>query len=62
VIHLLVAQSLLGDPENQENLKKTLAALPRLTEETGRTIATVKATVETINRGSRADQSESGQL
>ncbi|MDG2391351.1 MAG: MlaD family protein [Planctomycetaceae bacterium] len=47
---LLVAQSLLGDPENQANLKRTLAALPRLTEETGRTIATVKATVETINQ------------
>lgn len=47
---LLLAQDLLGDPENQANLKKTLAALPRLTEETGRTIATVKSTVETINQ------------
>lgn len=47
---LIVAQDLLGDPENQANLKKTLAALPRLTEETGRTIATVKSTVETINQ------------
>lgn len=47
---LLVAKDLLGDQENQANLKKTIAALPRLADETGQTIASLKTTVQTINQ------------
>lgn len=47
---LLVAQDLLGDRENQANLKKAIAALPHLAEQTGQTIASLNATVKTINR------------
>lgn len=46
---LVVAKDLLGDPENQANLKRTLAALPKLAEETSLTIANLKSTVQTIN-------------
>jgi len=39
---------MLGDPENQANLKKTLAAMPRMVEETHQTIALFKQTVSSV--------------
>ena len=40
------ASRIMGDPQNQENLRKTLAAIPVLVEETRQTVATVKRAVE----------------
>jgi len=40
---------LLADPESQKNLQETMAALPRLTNETHQTIAAVRKTVETLD-------------
>jgi phospholipid/cholesterol/gamma-HCH transport system substrate-binding protein len=40
------ANKMLGDPQNQENLRKTLAALPELVAETQKTIAMVNLAIE----------------
>jgi phospholipid/cholesterol/gamma-HCH transport system substrate-binding protein len=40
------ANQILGDPQNQENLRKTLAAIPEMVEETRQTVAAVKRAVE----------------
>lgn len=39
-------QSLVGDPRNQENLRKTLAALPELVEETRQAVSAVRLAVK----------------
>jgi phospholipid/cholesterol/gamma-HCH transport system substrate-binding protein len=44
------AQSLIGNPSYQENLRKTLEAMPVLVTETHQTIAAVKQTVEKVNQ------------
>ena len=40
------ANEILGDPQNQENLRRTLAAVPMMIEETRATIAAVRGAVE----------------
>lgn len=40
------ANKIVGDPQNQENLRKTLAAMPEMIAETRDTIAAVKSAVE----------------
>lgn len=43
------ADRILGDAENQENLKQTLAAMPELVEDTRQTVAAVKLAVESAD-------------
>jgi len=43
------ANALLADPQLQENLRKTAAELPKLAEETKRTIASARASIEQVN-------------
>ncbi len=43
------ANKIVGDPQNQENLRKTLAAMPKMIEETHQTISAVKSAVETAD-------------
>jgi phospholipid/cholesterol/gamma-HCH transport system substrate-binding protein len=40
------ANKFIGDPQNQENLRKTLAAMPEMIAETHKTITAVKSAVE----------------
>jgi phospholipid/cholesterol/gamma-HCH transport system substrate-binding protein len=44
------AQSLIGNPVYQENLRKTLEAMPLLVTETRQTIAAVKQTVQKVDQ------------
>ncbi len=46
---LSVAEDLFADETNRENLRRTLASLPQLTEETARTISTVREAVVKID-------------
>ncbi len=43
------ANNIIGDPQNQENLRKTLAAMPKMIAETHQTISAVKSAVETAD-------------
>ena len=44
------ANKIVADPQNQANLRKTLAALPKMAEETRQTIAAVKLAVQSADR------------
>jgi phospholipid/cholesterol/gamma-HCH transport system substrate-binding protein len=44
------ASRLIGDPQTQENLRKTMNALPVLAEETQRTVAAVRAAVQKMDQ------------
>jgi phospholipid/cholesterol/gamma-HCH transport system substrate-binding protein len=43
------AQKVLGDPQNEKNLRETLAALPRMVEDTRLTIAAVRTAVAKVD-------------
>jgi phospholipid/cholesterol/gamma-HCH transport system substrate-binding protein len=43
------ASRLIGDPQTQENLRKTMNALPALADETQRTVAAVRTAVEKMD-------------
>ena len=44
------ANKVLGDPKHQENLKRTLSALPELVDETRQTIMTVRLAAKNVDR------------
>ncbi|MGE3316607.1 MAG: MlaD family protein, partial [Planctomycetaceae bacterium] len=46
---LAQTHAVVGDPKNQENLRKTLEAMPQLVEDTQRTIVAVKSAVQRMD-------------
>jgi len=44
------ANEILGDPEHRANLRRTMAALPKLVEETSETIAMIRSAVEKMDK------------
>jgi len=50
---LAAANQVLSDPQSQQNLRKTLEALPQLASETHQTIAMARQTLELLNQNLR---------
>lgn len=46
---LAQTHAVVGDPKNQENLRKTLASMPQLVDETQQTIAAVRSAVQKMD-------------